>query len=420
MIDTKQLDNKMLILSDSMKNSESVSINFLVKNGSRYETQDENGISHFLEHMAFKGTNTRNAKMIAEEFDMIGGHFNAYTSKTTTVYYARVLKDDWEKAWDIISDIILNSTFDKTELEKERTVILQELGMKNDSPDDVIFEYFQETAFPDQPLGRPIIGTEELINSISQEQMLDFYKRKYPVNNFILGIAGEISHNSFVQKVDQSFGGLSLQEINPYEKARYVGGEKHVYKDLEQKQFVLGVGGISYLDEDIYNLKILSIIFGGGMSSRLFQEVREKRGLVYHVSSFESSYSDSGILAVYSALKKENVNTLIDIIAEQIHDLHKEIKEEEIMRAKNQIKAGILMSMESVSSRSHKLVNNFAMYGKYITKNEILQKISQVDQSSLKLLIERIFSKNNKITFATLGAKSNTYGVDEIAEKLLF
>ncbi len=410
-------ENGLVVATDKAKDFESVTISILVKNGSRNENKQNNGISHFLEHMAFKGTTTRTAKDIAEEFDMIGGYFNAYTSRTSTVYYAKVLKNDLEKALDIITDILLNSTFAKEELEKERQVIFQELCMTKDTPDDIVFDYFQETAFKNQPLGRSILGAEEFIKNLKREELSKYFKNQYSTKNTIISAAGNFDSRQFNDLISNRFANFQNTNVKQYEKGIYTGGELHVQKDLEQAQFLLGFEGVSYLDKDFYDAQILSIILGGGMSSRLFQEIREKRGLVYNISSYSTSYSDCGIFGVYSALDPVNINILIDLIVSELFNITDKINEKEIMRAKAQIKSSLLMSMESTTARAKKLCNNFAMFGRYISNDEILEKINNVNFQSLQKLAKKIISNNN-ITITTLGNVANIYNYNKIVDKL--
>ena len=410
-------DNGLVVATDKVADFESVTLSILVKSGSRNEKKQNSGISHFLEHMAFKGTATRTARDIAEEFDMIGGYFNAYTSRTSTVYYAKVLKNDLEKAIDILTDILLNSTFAKEELEKERQVIFQELCMTKDTPDDIVFDYFQETAFKDQPLGRSILGTEEFIKDLKRKELLDYFKKQYSTKNTIISAAGNFNSVQFNNLISDKFANFHNSNVKQYEKGQYTGGELHIKKDLEQAQFLLGFKGVSYLDEDFYDAQILSIILGGGMSSRLFQEIREKRGLVYNISSFSTSYSDCGIFGIYSALDPVNINLLIDLISKEVLNITEKINEKEIMRAKAQIKSSLLMSMESTTSRAKKLCNNFAMFGRYISNDEVLKKINNVNSKSLQKMAKQIISNNN-ITITTLGNVANIYSYNKIVDKI--
>ena len=409
--------NGLTILTDFVKHFESVTLSILVKNGSRNEEKIESGISHFIEHMVFKGTNIRKASDIAREFDCIGGNFNAYTSKTVTVYYAKVLKNDLEKAVDIFADMLINSSFSEEELEKERNVILQELYMAKDTPDDIVFDYFQETAFKNQPLGRSILGSEEFIKNVTSEKLYKYFKDHYSAGNMVISLSGNFSESKFISLVKSKFQHLQSSYAIPYKKANYVGGETHVKKKLEQTQFLMGFQGVSCLDEKFYSLQILSIIIGGGMSSKLFQEVREKKGLVYHISSFMNSYNDCGVFGIYSALSPVNIKILIDLIIDIIRKMISGITEKDVKRAKTQMISNLLMSLESTHSRSKMLCENFATFNRYISSEKIFQEINNTDVRSVEEAARYIFSNKN-ITITTLGNNTNIYDYDKIINKL--
>ena len=409
--------NGLTIATDTAHDFESVTLSILVKNGSRNESKENNGISHFLEHMAFKGTSVRTARNIAEEFDMMGGYFNAYTSRTSTVYYAKILKNDLTKAIDIMADILINSIFVQAELEKERYVILQELCMTNDTPDDIIFDYFQETAFKNQALGNPILGTKKFIQSLTRKELCQYFINQYSTRNTIISAAGNFYRDDFILLVNKKFKNFRSNSIRGYDQAHYTGGEIYIKKDLEQTQFLIGFEGVSYLDKSFFDLQVLSIILGGGMSSRLFQEIREKRGLVYNISSFYNSYSDSGVFGIYSALDPKNINTFIDLVAHELLKVTHSITQKEIDTAKIQIKSNLLMSLESTTSRSQKLCNNFAMFNRYVSNDEILQNVNTVDCNSIQRIAKKIFFKK-RITLALLGQFNNVYSYNQIMDKL--
>lgn len=413
---TKTTDN-LVIATDQMNDVETIAVSVLVKTGSRDERKKENGISHFLEHMAFKGTENRTARQIAEEFDMIGGHFNAYTSKEKTVYYAKVLKDNIETAVDILSDIIQHSVFIEKELERERQVILQELAMTRDTPDDIIFDYFQETAFPDQAIGRPILGTERFINAVTRADIIDYVNRKYSYDNMIVTAAGNVTHDRFLGLVEEKFTRLPKKAKKNTFPSLYKGGDKRVQKDLEQVHIILGFEGVSYLSDDFYKQQILSLILGGGMSSRLFQEIREKRGLAYSISSYTSSYFDSGIFGIYSGVDKKNVNELLDVVSEQLYLTSKSINENELKRAKAQVKAALLMSQESSVARAEKLSSNYATFKRYVSIKEILEKINVIDINAIQDMIKSILTSKNSLTFATIGNVDSIYNYDTLVTK---
>ena len=297
---TTTLDNGLRIVSDSMDNVETVSTGIWVDVGTRYETPEINGVSHFLEHMAFKGTERRTAREIVEEIEDVGGNLNAYTSRETTVYHAKVLKEDMPLAVDIIGDIAQNPTFDVDELERERGVILQEINQSNDTPDDVVFDYFQETAYPEQAVGRPVLGSTELVRDMSRETLMNYMQTNYTGSRMVLSAAGRLDHDTFVKLAEDAFGGLNKGNGADLETASYAGGDFRKERDLEQAHLLLGFDGISYNDDDFYTASVLSTLLGGGMSSRLFQEIREKHGLVYSIYSFLSCYSDGGLFGVYA------------------------------------------------------------------------------------------------------------------------
>ncbi len=275
------LKNGLRLAVDEMKDVETVSVGVFVNTGSRNETPEINGISHFLEHMAFKGTKKRSARQIAEEFEGIGGRINAYTSKEKTVYYAKVLKQHAEFAVEFLADILQNSTFDEVELEKERGVILQEIAMTNDTPDDIVFDYFQETAYPSQAMGRSILGPVKNIKKFGRKDFSNYINAQYNYQNMAVVAAGNIKESDLVKWSKKYFTSLGDNKIKTYQKAKYQGGDFRKEKKLEQINLVLGFDGLSYLDPKYYTSQILAMILGGGMSSRLFQEVRENRGLAY-------------------------------------------------------------------------------------------------------------------------------------------
>src|SRR6266550_102270 len=280
------LPSGLRVATDRIETVDTVSLGIWVDVGTRHEPPEINGVAHFLEHMAFKGTNRRSARGIAEEIEAVGGHLNAYTSRESTAYYARVLKEDVPLALDILADILQNSTFDPEELERERTVILQEIGQANDTPDDIIFDNFQERAFPEQPMGRPVLGRPEIIRQLSREAVMGYLREHYGAARMILSAAGNLDHDRFVDLAATLLSGMTAERAIATEPARYVGGDHREARDLEQLHLVLGFPGLPLGDPDYYAATVLSTAFGGGMSSRLFQEVREKRGLVYSIHSF--------------------------------------------------------------------------------------------------------------------------------------
>lgn len=396
------LENGLRVCVDEMKDVETVSVGVFVNTGSRNEELEINGISHFLEHMAFKGTKKRSARQIAEEFEGIGGRINAYTSKEKTVYYAKVLKKHAEFAVEFLSDILQNSTFDEVELEKERGVILQEIAMTNDTPDDIVFDYFQEAAYPNQALGRSILGPVKNIKKFNSNHFKNYIQKQYNYSNIAICAAGAIKQSDLVKWSKKYFNNLGDKKIKNPEKPKYQGGEIKKDKKLEQVNLVLGFKGISYLDDDYYKAQILAMILGGGMSSRLFQEVRENLGLAYSIYAFNYMNKDSGLFAIYGATNPEKVSQLIDATKIEIDKICKNISDCEMQRVKSQFEAGLLMAKESTSSRMQKLGSDILALNRIVTDKEVIKEISQVEKSDLKKLAKKIFNSSNK-TFAAVG-----------------
>ena len=277
------LENGMRIISESTSTLETASVGVWVNAGSRHETKNNNGISHLLEHMAFKGTTTRTARDIAEEIENVGGHLNAYTSKEQTAYYAKVLRHDLPLATEILSDILENPTFSEDELAKEKEVVIQEMGQTRDTPDDIIFDQFQELAYPDQPIGRPILGTAQNVRAFSPKSLSDYMENQYTPDRMVVSAAGNLKHEDLVDLTANFFQKRNPVPDQDLDQAEYVGGFVQEQRDLDQMHVVLGFDGLAYDDEDYYALQVFSVLFGGGMSSRLFQKIREEKGLAYSV-----------------------------------------------------------------------------------------------------------------------------------------
>ncbi len=410
MIKIITLPNGLRVAVDEMRDVETVSVGVFVNTGSRNETPEINGISHFLEHMAFKGTAKRSARQIAEEFEGIGGRINAYTSKEKTDYYAKVLKKHAEFAVEFLSDILQNSTFDKVELEKERGVILQEIAMTNDTPDDIVFDYFQEAAYPSQALGRSILGPVSNIKKFSREDFTRYIGKQYNYENMCVVAAGNIKEADLVKWSQKYFNQLGCNKIKKVEVAKYRGGEFKKEKKLEQVNLVMGFKGFSYLDDDYYTAQILAMILGGGMSSRLFQEVRENRGLAYSVYAFNSSYHDDGLFSIYAGTTPDKANELIAATKTEIQKICEKVTDSELKRVRSQFEASLLMAKESTSTRMQKLGGDILSMNRLMSDAEIMKKISAVKKSDVTALAEQIFG-NKKTTFAAIGkvAKLNKF-----------
>lgn len=400
------LKNGLRIACDEMRDVETVSVGVFVNTGSRNEEIKNNGISHFLEHMAFKGTQKRNAKQIAEDFEQIGGRINAYTSKEKTVFYAKVLKKHAEFAVEFLADILQNSTFDLDELEKERKVILQEIAMTNDTPDDIVFDYFHEAAYPNQALGRSILGPVKNIKKFQQKDFLEYIGKQYNYGNIAVVASGNIKSNDLNKWCEKYFTKLGDKKIDKFENANYQGGIFLKDKKLEQVNLVLGYEALSYNDKDFYGAQMLSLIFGGGMSSRLFQRIREELGLAYSIHSFNYAHSDNGVFSIYSATSPDKVEKLVEATLEEINKISDNISENEILRTRNQFEASLLMAKESTSSRMQKIGSDILNFNRIIDSKEILDKVYSYKEQDLSKIAKRIFD-NSRPTFAAIGKVKN-------------
>jgi predicted Zn-dependent peptidase len=395
------LTNGMRVVTDHIESVESASLGIWVGVGARHEHEDVNGVAHMLEHMAFKGTKRRSARGIAEEIEAVGGSLNAYTSRENTAYFARVLKADVPLAIDILADILQNSTFDSDELSRERAVVIQEIGQSFDTPDDLVFDHFQEIAYPDQPLGRSILGSAERIGGMSRETIAGYMNRTYTAPGMVLAAAGKVDHAAIVAQAETLFRDLGRGNSPPAAAAIYRGGEHIEDRELEQIHLVLGFDGVAYGDPDYYAVSLLSYLLGGGMSSRLFQEIREKRGLVYSIYGFTSSYVDGGSFGIYAGTGEQEVAELIPVLCDEVNKVTMDVGAEELARTKAQIKAGILMSLESTSARCERLAQHMFVYGRPLSTEEIIAKIDAVDEAAIMRAARRVIA--TKPTFAALG-----------------
>ncbi len=409
--------NGINVVTYSMEHVNSVTINVIVKVGSRYESEQESGISHFLEHMAFKGTSNRTATEIAIEFDTIGGHFNAYTSRENTVYYTKVLSQHTKQAMTILADILQNSVFSSDEITKEFNVISQEIAEVKDNPDDLVYEKFYKLAYPNQPLGRSILGTVENIAKFDKPAFTSYMSKHYTANNIVISIAGKINHDDAVHLVEQLFSSFSESEKRSCMTAQYKGGIEIIEKDLEQTTIALGFEGVSYSNiETFYHAQILSIIFGGGLSSRLFQKIREELGLAYSIGSWLNSYSDSGIFSNHAATEHSNVESVLDNINNEIDKIRINISEEELIRAKSQIESNIYMAEERPEYKSEEIGKNFSIFGKYFTVKEVMKIINSTQNNDLVKSAEKIFS--SQPTLSIIGSPSSDLSTHFIARSL--
>ncbi|MBV8777922.1 MAG: insulinase family protein [Alphaproteobacteria bacterium] len=395
------LPNGLRIVTDRIGTVATVSLGLWVDVGTRHEPALVNGVAHFLEHMAFKGTERRSALAIAEEIEAVGGHLNAYTSRESTAYYAKVLKEDVALALDILADILQHSTFEPEELERERTVILQEIGQAHDTPDDIVFDYFQERAYPDQAMGRPVLGTPEIIRNLPRQAVVAYLAENYGASRMVLSASGNLDHEPFVALAHRLLGDLPAERAVTTEPARYVGGEDRLDRDLEQLHLVLGFPGVPLCDPDYYAAAVLSTAFGGGMSSRLFQEVRERRGLVYAINSFAHSYRDGGLFGIYAGTGEDEAAELLPVLCDETLKLADGFLPPELARAKAQMKAGLLMSLESTSARCEQMAQHMLIHGSPFDPDEIVRRIDAVDDAAIGRVVARW--RDGRPTLVALG-----------------
>lgn len=386
--------NGLDVITINMPHVKSVVINLLVRVGSRYETPALHGITHFLEHMAFKGTSKRSYRQIAEEFDHIGGSFNAYTSKEYTVYEIKVLNKDIVKAIDILSDIIEDSVFLPEEIEKERKVIFQEIAQTYDDPNDYVYDQLFDIAFKDQALGRSILGEESNLSRFTNKEFNNYIKDHYTTDNMVIAASGDVDHNQFLKIIDSYFLKLSKNNLKiNHEKPIFTNGFKIDSRPhLEQTQFVLAYSAVGYRDlEEFYLVQMLSLILGGGISSRLFQEIRENKALCYSVSSFIHAYTDAGLFCIYAATNHDKLEELSFSLIGEVKKICENISQNEIERAKAQINANVLMCQEKPSYQCDTAIKDYAMMGRIIDYKDTLEFINQIKASDLLKTAEQIF-----------------------------
>lgn len=411
-----RLPNGFRVITDRMAGVDTVSLGVWVDVGTRHEPAEINGVAHLLEHMAFKGTTTRSAQAIAEEIEAVGGHLNAYTAREQTAYYAKVLKEDVGLAVDILSDILQRSLFDPEELERERAVVIQEIGQANDTPDDVIFDHFQERAFPQQAIGRPVLGRPEIIAKIPRDRVAGYLRDNYSADKMVLAAAGAVDHDGLVALAGKLFSDLPLESSARTEPARYVGGDFREERELEQVHLVLGFPGVAFADPDHWSAAVLSTALGGGMSSRLFQEIRERRGLVYSIYTFSQSFRDGGIFGVYAGTGEDEVQELMPVMCEELARAAGGLERGELARARAQLKAGILMALESTASRCEQLAQHLLVHGELFDPVKIVQRIEAVDEAAVRRIARRVLE--GEPTLAALGPLRRIEPFDRIRARL--
>lgn len=417
-VDISCLNNGLTIATRTMPHINSVTLGIWVKVGSRNETLAQHGIAHLLEHMAFKGTKNRTALKIVTDIEDVGGEINATTGVETTAYFARVLKNEIPLAIDILSDILVCPEFNEDELEREKQVVVQEINAACDAPDDIVFNHFTETAFRHQPIGRSILGTPETVQSFTSSDLHDFINTQYSADRMIVIAAGAVEHDDFVRQVESRLGTFRPHSTAPLSNlANYVGGDFREYRDLMDTQVILGFEGRAYHARDFYATHILSVILGGGMSSRLFQEVREKRGLCYSIYSFHWGFSDTGLFGIHAAIRKEGLNELLPLILNELSQVGQNIHDDELQRARTQYQAGLIMSQESPSSQAHLIARQMLLYGRPIPISEMTERLALITPSRLTDLATRLFI-NSSPTLAAIGPVGPLINFDDLTSAL--
>ena len=411
------LSNGLRIITSERPQLETVSLGIWVKTGSAYESLNNNGISHFLEHMSFKGTERRTSLQISEEIEDVGGQSNAYTSREFTAYYAKMMKEDAELAVDVLTDSIKNSIFPEEELVKEREVVIQEIKQTIDTPDDIVFDYFQETAFPNQALGRSILGPKETVRSFTRDTLFDYINSNYAAENMVLCAVGNIKHQDFVNMVSARMSDFRAKTNFTTEEQKYKGGFFIERRPIEQTHVVLGFKAFPYKSKRYYDMAILSTILGGGMSSRLFQEIREKRGLVYSVYSFTAAHSGDGLFGIYAGTEAKELPVLMPVVIDEVKKIcNEKVTSKEFDRAKMQLKASIKMGLESSSSTAEILARQNLIYNRSLSIKEIVEKIDNATVDDIQKIAQEIFSSDP--TYTLLGAVDKHMEYDELQKAL--
>jgi len=407
-----RLNNGLIVVTDPMMQLESAAIGVWVNAGARNESESLMGISHMLEHMAFKGTKRRSARAIAEEIEAVGGFLNAYTSREQTAFHARVLKADVPLALDILADILTEPTFEPDELERERQVVLQEIGQAKDTPDDIIFDYLQTVSYPGQPMGWPILGEEDTVSAFRREDLFAYMAANYRAGNMVMVASGAVRHEEMVRLAKEKLGAVGAGAPNNPQPAHYVGGEMHLGGDLEQAHIAFAWPGVSNVDPEFYLAQVYVTALGGGMSSRLFQEARERRGLCYSIYAFAHSTKDDGVVGVYTGTGDAEAAEVGAVVAGEMANLAATATEEEVARAKAQLKSSFLMGLERPSARAEMIAGHVFNFGRVLSVEEMTEKLDAVDAAQVRRFGSKVMESANP-SVATLGpaGKLERYGI---------
>jgi predicted Zn-dependent peptidase len=416
-VEVSRLSSGLRVITDAMPHLQTASLGVWVGAGSRDERGDEHGISHLLEHMAFKGTSRRTARQIAEEIEAVGGDLNAATGVETTAYYARMLEDDVPLALDVLSDILSDPSFDPEELQREQNVIVQEIGASEDAPDDLVFERLQETAFPAQSIGRSILGKRETVRAFDRKRLAAYLDRNYRAPDMLVVATGAVEHRSVVEQVERRFAPFAGPAGPNPEPARFVGGSHVETRDLEQVHVALAMQGVPQCDPSLFSLQVFSSALGGGMSSRLFQEVREIRGLCYSIYAYHAPYSDTGMFGLYAGTDAADVPELMRVVVAEIENASRTLTEAEVKRSKVQMKASLLMALESSGARAEQLARQMFAWGRPMPLEELVAKIEAVTVESARAAGQALIGRGRP-AISMLGPGPGLETAATIAESL--
>jgi predicted Zn-dependent peptidase len=410
------LPNGIRVVTEAMPQLATASVGIWIGAGTRHETEGEQGLAHMLEHMAFKGTKRRSALAIAEEIEAVGGDLNAETSAERTAYYARVLGQDVPLAIDILADILTEPTFDKEELRREKHVILQEIGACEDTPDELVFDMFMETAFAGAPIGRRILGTPRTVRAQTAGSMRAFLERQYRGPDMVIAAAGAVDHEQVVAEAAHRLSSIPAGRPSDPAPGIYAGGDGRTVKKLEQAHLVLGFGGQSFYEPDHYTLHVFSNLLGGGMSSRLFQEIREKRGLCYEIYSFHQPFSDTGTFAVYGGTGEKDLAEFMPVMLDCMREAAERPTEAEVARAKAQIKVSLMTALESSARRAEQMARHVLAFDRVLPREEIAAAIDAITIDDVRRVAGAMLASRPTIT--AIGPVRKVMPPDEIARRL--
>ncbi|WP_018126208.1 M16 family metallopeptidase [Balneola vulgaris] len=392
------LPNGLRIVTEHIESVKSISVGIWVKTGSRNETKDQAGVTHFLEHMLFKGTDTRSAYDIALSMESVGGYLNAFTSSEYTCYYARCVDSQLNRALDVLSDMVLNPAFPGEEVEKEKKVVVEEMKMYRDSPDDYLFEEFTSKMFDGHQLGRPVLGYEETVNAFTREDLYQYMRDRYKAGNLLVSVAGNVDHEQVVEIVSNYFGDLPAEQVENEEQplTPYNAQKIELTKAIEQTHYVLGRRGIHFDHSDKYLLLLANTVLGGGMSSRLHQNVREKYGYCYSIQTFNQSYTDAGLWGVYVGTDKDYVAHVNELIVAELQKISNDIvPEKELVEAKTQLKGKLLLSQENTSNRMMRLAKSELYFDRFVTLDELVENIDLVTAEDMRDFSSNFFDQSS-------------------------